>query len=260
MEKFEMGKHTWNPGQYLKYGGHRLRPSIDLLARVDAENPETVFDLGCGPGNSTRLLADRWPEARITGVDNSVDMLEKAAADLPDLQWVEADLNGWSPESPADVIFSNAALHWLDDHGALFPKLLEHLNPGGVLAVQMPGNYGAPSHMLIFGAAEPWMDKIGPAMRPNPVEDLPFYYDALAPVADHLDIWETSYTQELDGDNAAAEWIKGSALKPLLDVLDEDEAHDFFAAYSALAGKAYPKRADGKTLYPFRRVFIVAKR
>jgi trans-aconitate 2-methyltransferase len=137
---------------------------------------------------------------------------------------------------------------------------LDHLNPGGVLAVQMSGNYAAPSHMLIFEAAEPWKDKIGPVMRADPVGDVSVYYDALTPVAGHLDIWETVYVQALDGDNAAAEWIKGSALKPLLDVLDDDEAKDFFAAYSALAQKAYPKRADGKTLYPFRRVFVVAGR
>ena len=253
-------KHAWNPGQYLKYGGHRLRPAIDLLARVDTERPETVFDLGCGPGNSTRLLADRWPEARITGVDGSVDMLTQAAADLPGPDWVEADLNGWSPDRPADVLFSNAALHWLDDHAVLFPRLLEHLNPGGVLAVQMPGNFASPSHTLIREAAGPWMDKIGPVMRADPVADLSVYYDALSPVAGHLDIWETVYVQALEGDNAAAEWIKGSALKPLLDALDEDEAQDYFSAYSALAQKAYPARPDGKTLYPFRRVFVVAKR
>ena len=253
-------KHAWNPGQYLKYGGHRLRPAIDLLARVDTERPETVFDLGCGPGNSTRLLADRWPEAWITGVDGSVDMLTQAAADLPGPDWVEADLNGWSPDRPADVLFSNAALHWLDDHAVLFPRLLQHLNPDGVLAVQMPGNFASPSHTLMREAAGPWMDKIGPVMRADPVADLSVYYDALSPVAGHLDIWETVYVQALEGDNAAAEWIKGSALKPLLDALDEDEAQDYFSAYSALAQKAYPARPDGKTLYPFRRVFIVAKR
>ena len=253
-------KHAWNPGQYLKYGGHRLRPAIDLLARVDTERPETVFDLGCGPGNSTRLLADRWPEAWITGVDGSVDMLTQAAADLPGPDWVEADLNGWSPDRPADVLFSNAALHWLDDHAVLFPRLLQHLNPDGVLAVQMPGNFASPSHTLMREAAGPWMDKIGPVMRADPVADLSVYYDALSPVAGHLDIWETVYVQALEGDNAAAEWIKGSALKPLLDALDEDEAQDYFSAYSALAQKAYPARPDGKTLYPFRRVFVVAKR
>ena len=253
-------KHAWNPGQYLKFGGHRLRPAIDLLARVDSESPKAVFDLGCGPGNSTRLLSERWPGARITGVDGSVDMLTRAAQDLPGLHWVEADLIDWSPDRSADVVFSNAALHWLDDHAALFPRLMDHLSPGGVLAVQMPGNYAAPSHTLIFDAAGPWMDKIGPVMRPDPVGDLAVYYDALSPVASHLDIWETVYVQALEGDNAAAEWLKGSALKPLLDVLDEDEAEDYFAAYSALAQKAYPARPDGKTLFPFRRVFIVAKR
>lgn len=253
-------KNGWNPGQYMKFGGHRLRPAIDLLARVDSERPETVFDLGCGPGNATRLLAERWPQARITGVDNSAAMLAQAAEDLPGLQWVEADLNGWTPDRRGDVVFSNAALHWLDDHELLFPRLMENLNPGGVLAVQMPGNHAAPSHTLIREAAGPWWNKIEPVMRPDPVADLAVYYDMLSPAAGRLDIWETVYFQALDGDNAAAEWLKGSALKPLLDALDEDEAEDFFAAYSALIGKAYPKRADGKTLYPFRRVFIVAKK
>ena len=126
-------KNGWNPGQYMKFGGHRLRPAIDLLARIDSERPETVFDLGCGPGNATRLLAERWPQARITGVDNSAAMLAQAAEDLPGLQWVEADLNGWTPDRRGDVVFSNAALHWLDDHELLFPRLMENLNPGGVL-------------------------------------------------------------------------------------------------------------------------------
>ncbi|MBC8339683.1 MAG: methyltransferase domain-containing protein [Rhodospirillales bacterium] len=258
-------RHAWNPGQYLKFGGHRLRPAIDLLARVDVarideQGPETVFDLGCGPGNSTRLLAERWPKAGITGVDGSAGMLEQAAKDLPGLNWVEADLNTWTPGEGADVLFSNAALHWLDDHAVLFPRLLAHLKPGGVLAVQMPGNYAAPSHMLIKEAMGPWRNKIEPVMRPDPVGELSLYYDALSPVASHLDIWETIYMQALEGENAAAEWLKGSALKPLLDVLDEEEAEAFFAAYSELTRKAYPKRPDGKTLYPFRRVFVVAKK
>ncbi|MBT3307397.1 MAG: trans-aconitate 2-methyltransferase [Alphaproteobacteria bacterium] len=252
-------RHAWNPGQYLKFGGHRLRPAIDLLARVDVESPETVFDLGCGPGNSTAMLAERWPSARITGIDGSVDMLAQAAADLPDLDWVEADLNDWVPDQPADVLFSNAALHWLDDHAVLFRRLLGHLNPGGVLAVQMPGNYAAPSHTLIREAAWPWLNKIEPVMRLDPVAALTDYYDALSSVASHLDIWETVYIHALEGDNAAAEWLKGSALKPLLDVLDEDEARDFFAAYSGLTQQAYPQHPDGKTLFPFRRVFIVAR-
>ncbi len=254
------GKHAWNPGQYLKFGGHRLRPALDLLARVDADAPGAVYDLGCGPGNSTGLLAERWPEARITGVDASADMLEKAKEALPGVDWVEADLNGWAPSSPADVLFSNAALHWLDDHAELFPRLMGCLKPGGVLAVQMPGNYAAPSHMLIRDAARPLLSKLETLMRPDPVSDPAQYCDVLAPVSSALDIWETAYIQELEGDNAVAEWVKGSALKPLLDALDEDEAETFFAAYSALTREAYPARPDGKTIFPFRRVFIVARR
>ena len=252
--------HAWNPGQYLKFGGHRLRPALDLLARIDTNTPGTVYDLGCGPGNATRLLAERWPEAAITGVDGSADMLARARDELPDIDWVEADLNGWEPPDPADVLFSNAALHWLDDHAALFPRLMGCLKPDGVLAVQMPGNYAAPSHMLIQDAAGTLLEKLEPVMRPDPVAGAAVYYDALEPVSSALDIWETVYTQVLEGVNAAAEWLKGSALKPLLDALDEDEAETFFAAYSALTQEAYPARPDGKTLYPFRRVFIVAKR
>jgi trans-aconitate 2-methyltransferase len=253
-------KHTWNPGQYLKYGIHRLRPAVDLLARVDLENPEIVFDLGCGPGNSTRLLSDRWREARITGIDSSANMLERAAKDLPNPNWVEADLQTWSPDRKADVLYSNAALHWLDNHALMLPRLVSFLNPSGVMAIQMPGNYTSPSHTLILDAAEPWMDKIGQRMRVDPVEKISYYYDTLAPIISHLDIWETVYMQVLHGENAVAEWLKGSALKPLLDVLDDDDAVNFFAAYSALAQKAYPQRVDGVTLYPFRRVFIVAKK
>ena len=252
--------HAWNPGQYLKFAGHRLRPAVDLLARIDIDSPETVFDLGCGPGNVTALLAERWPEAHITGVDGSAPMLARAGAEHPGISWLESDLAAWEPEKPADLLFSNAALHWLDGHGSLFPRLMGHLNPGGVLAAQMPGNFAQPSHTCIREAAGPWMAKIGPVLREHPVEPPAFYHEILAPVAAELDIWETTYMQELEGGNAAAEWLKGSALKPVLDALDDDEREAFFDAYSALVGKAYPRRPGGKTLFPFRRVFIVAKK
>ncbi len=250
----------WDSGQYLKFAGPRLRPALDLLARIDVDNPETICDLGCGPGNVTQLLAERWPKADITGIDGSPDMLARAAADFPDMTWVEADLNTWQPDGPIDVVFSNAALHWLDNHAALFPRLMGYLNPGGVLAVQMPGNHAQPSHTSIRAAAGPLLNKIEPHMRPDPVEALGVYYDALEPVSSEVDVWETVYHQILEGDNAVAEWTKGSVLKPLLDALDEDDKETFFRAYSELVGKAYPKRPDGKTIFPFRRVFVVAKR
>ncbi len=250
----------WNPAQYLKFAGHRLRPALDLLARVDVEDPKVVFDLGCGPGNVTRVLAERWPGADVTGVDGSPHMLARARDEHSGLNWLQADLRDWQPDTPADVLYSNAALHWLDDHRALFPRLMEGLKPGGVLAVQMPGNYAAPSHTSIGAAAGELLPKLKPVMRENPVAKPEDYHQILEPAASQLDVWETTYIQVLEGDNAAAEWLKGSALKPLLDILDTDERETFFAAYSALTQKAYPKRPDGKTVFPFRRVFIVAVR
>jgi len=252
--------HQWNPGQYLKFAGHRLRPALDLLARVDADDAKTVFDLGCGAGNVTRMLAERWPAARVVGVDGSPEMLERARAENPHITWTHADLTAWAPSMPADVLYSNAAMHWLPDHAALFPRLMEALKPGGTLAVQMPRNWGEPSHTCMREAAGPWLRKLAPVLPGVPVAKPEDYYGILAPVAGAIDIWETVYLQILEGDNAVPEWTKGSALKPVLDALDPNEREAYFEAYSALLAKAYLKRADGRTPFPFRRLFIVAKR
>ncbi|MGH6663150.1 MAG: methyltransferase domain-containing protein [Rhodospirillales bacterium] len=252
--------HQWNPGQYLKFAGHRLRPALDLLARIDADDAKTVFDLGCGAGNVTRMLAERWPAARVVGVDGSPEMLERARAGNPHITWTHADLTAWAPEKPADVLYSNAAMHWLPDHAALFPRLMEALKPGGTLAVQMPRNWGEPSHTCMREAAGPWLSQLAPVLPGVPVAKPEDYYGILAPVAGAIDIWETVYLQILEGDNAVAEWTKGSALKPVLDALDPNEREAYFEAYSALLTKAYPKRADGRTPFPFRRLFIVAER
>jgi trans-aconitate 2-methyltransferase len=251
----------WDPAQYLKFGGHRLRPAIDLLNAIDAEAPGAVYDLGAGAGNVTRLLKERWPAARITGVDASKEMLAKAAAAAPDIQWEHADLASWRPVRPADVIYSNAALHWLDDHARLFPALLSALARGGVLAVQIPRNFSAPSHTAITEAARsgPWRAKLEPLLRPSPTREPSFYFDVLAPGAAALDVWETEYLQILEGDNPVKEWTKGTWLRPLLDALDEPDRSGFETAYGALVTRAYPPRADGRTLFPFRRLFIVAK-
>lgn len=250
----------WDPSQYLKFGGHRLRPALDLLARVNVDAPATVYDLGCGTGNVTRLLQERWPQARVTGVDDSAEMLERARAEAPGIAWQHADLAGWAPERPADVIYSNAALHWVDGHAVLLTRLLGHLRPGGVLAVQMPRNFGAPSHTCITEAAlaGPWRPVLEPLLRPAPTAEPAFYYDTLAPLAASLDIWETEYLQVLEGPDPVKEWTKGTWLRPLLDALQEPDRSAFEAAYAQLVARAYPPRADGRTLFPFRRLFIIA--
>ncbi len=183
----------WSPSQYLRFAGHRLRPALDLLARLPTEEPATVFDLGCGAGNDTRILAERWPAARVTGLDSSAEMLAKARAepDLPaNIAFATADLHAWTPAAPADVLYSNAALQWLVGHEALFPRLMTQVRPGGTLAVQMPRNHAAPSHTSMREAAV----NVGvaailePVMRLRPVAEPDFYYDLLAPMAEEVDI------------------------------------------------------------------------
>ena len=168
---------AWDPAQYLKFAGPRLRPALDLLQRIAVEAPDVVYDLGAGAGNVTRLIAARWPEAQVVGVDSSAEMLARAAVEnpgiAPGIEWQRADLASWRPSRPADVIYSNAALHWLDNHDTLLVALLDGLKPGGVLAVQMPRNFGAPSHTSITETAldGPWRPVLEPLLRPSPVAD-----------------------------------------------------------------------------------------
>jgi trans-aconitate 2-methyltransferase len=253
---------TWNPEQYLKFAEPRLRPAIDLLTRINAANPAGVFDLGCGAGNVTRLLKVRWPDAQITGLDDSAEMLARAAKSVAGVNWVQQSLTDWRPEHPADVIYSNAALHWLPDHRTLFAKLVNQLAPGGVLAVQMPRNFGAPSHTTIAETvlAGPWRATLEPLLHPAPVAVPDVYYDLLSGLVKNLDIWESEYLQVLEGVDPVKEWTKGTWLKQFLDALDPTEAAAFEADYAARVRVAYPTRADGKTLFPFRRLFIVATR
>ncbi len=251
----------WDPAQYLKFADHRVRPAIDLLNRVDLESPEVVYDLGAGTGNITEMLARRWPSARVIGVDNSPEMME-AAKRVENLEWQQGDIGNWRPDRPADLIFSNAALHWVDGHTELFNGLMSAVAPGGLFAVQMPRNFGALSHTSISEAAlgGPWRSVLEPLLRPAPVELPQFYVRILSPLASSLDVWETDYIQILTGDNPVKEWTKGTWLKPLLDALEEPERSEFEKTYADLVEKAYPKESDGTTLFPFRRMFIVARK
>lgn len=251
---------TWDPHQYFTFAGQRLRPALDLIQHVPLESPKTIVDLGCGGGNVTKALRDRWPDAEITGIDNSPEMLAHARREAPDMHWQQADIADWRPTAPVDLLFTNAVLHWLFGHEELFPRLVGNVAPGGFFACQVPRNFGAPSHQSIYAAVREgdWRERLESALRIEPTKEPAFYYDLLRPRVKHLDIWETEYLQVLEGENPVAEYVKGSALKPLLDALEEPERSAFEADYRARVKAAYPPQRDGKTLFPFRRLFILA--
>lgn len=254
---------AWDPAVYSSFAQPRLRPALDLLTRIETESPGRIADLGCGTGNVTRLLAARWPMARVTGVDSSPEMLAAAKAGGGGVSYVLADMGTWRAEEPVNVLFSNAALHWLGGHGSLFPRLLAMVAPGGVLAVQMPHNHYAASHSLMAEAAEagPWRELLAPLAARFPVFEPSFYYDLLSPLAASLDIWETEYLHVLEGVNPVVDWTMGTALRPLLAALEGhgDWRDAFLADYGRRIASAYVPRPDGKTLLPFRRLFLVAK-
>lgn len=251
---------AWDDRQYLKFADERTRPARELLARVPVEGPVGVVDLGCGPGNSTALLHARWPQARLTGVDSSPEMLARARQDWPRIEWIEADVKDFRADEPIDVLFANAVLHWLPDHGALFPALLEQVRPGGALAIQMPLSFHEPSHVLMRTLDGPWSPKTAALSAAVPVANADAYYDLLAPRARHLDIWSTTYAHVMPDAPAIVDWVKGTGLRPYLDVLDASERASFLEAYTRAIDAAYPPRADGKRLFHFPRLFIVALR
>ena len=253
---------SWNPQQYLKFAQPRLRPALDLLARIDAADPKRVYDLGCGTGNITKLLAERWPQARVTGVDDSAEMLAQARRSSTTIEWIQASLATWRPEGVADVVYSNATFQWLPDHESLFPSLARCVAAGGTLAVQMPRNFLAPSHTLINETARAgaWRHALEPLIGPPRVKEPDFYYSLLEPFATQIDIWETEYLHVLEGKDAVKEWTKGTWLKQFLAALEEPQRSEFEAEYARRVNIAYPPRADGRTLFPFRRLFIVMQR
>lgn len=253
---------SWNPDQYLKFAQPRLRPALDLLARIGATHPTSVYDLGCGTGNITRLLAERWPQAQVTGIDTSAEMLAQAAQQPGRIQWLQQSFGTWQPPAPADIIYSNAALHWLPHHETLFPALADMLAPGGILAVQMPRNFLAPSHTAIYDTvrAGRWRSELEPLIVPPPVAEPQRYYSLLHSRAASLDIWETEYLHVLTGQDAVKEWTKGSWLKQFLDRLAEPERSDFEADYARRVGSAYPQLDNGVTLLPFRRLFLLLQK
>ncbi|RZS56585.1 trans-aconitate 2-methyltransferase [Sphaerotilus mobilis] len=257
----------WNDTLYLRFGDQRTRAAVDLLARVrpdPAVAVAEVVDLGCGPGNSTALLAARWPGARITGVDNSAAMLKAARQALPALDWVEADVSTWRAPAgrPVDVLFANAVFQWVPDHRRLLPQLLAQVRPGGVLALQMPANRDEPSHRWMRELPGPWAGRLGVAAQAmNHVLEPADYYDLLAPLAAEVDIWETRYEQVMADADAIVDWVRATGLRPFLDALaDDGERAAYLAAYRERIDAAYPARVDGQRLFRFPRRFVVVRR
>jgi trans-aconitate 2-methyltransferase len=255
---------TWSAKQYTAFEDERTRPVRDLVNAIPAGEAKAVIDLGCGPGNSTEVLAVRFPGAGVTGLDSSADMIAAARMRLPALDFRMADIAAWDAPGPFDAILANAVLHWVPDHRALLPRLVGKLASGGSLAVQMPDNMNEPSHVLMQQVAGngPWSAKLAQATQARTsLEGASWYYGLLRPLCARVDVWRTTYHHPLaGGTDAVVEWFKGSGLRPFLDPLGPDEKAAYLAKYRAAVAVAYPPLADGTVLLPFPRLFFVATR
>lgn len=258
-----MAVSSWSPSQYLEFEDERTRPPRDLLARVPLAAARRVVDIGCGPANSTELLAQRFPNADVIGLDSSAEMLVAARKRLPRASFVEADISQWVPQEPVDLLFANAVFQWVPDHLSILARLLESLAPGGVLAIQVPDNFSEPSHRLMqdVALAGPWRDRLESAKASRDRIPPPStYYDRLKPLASKVDIWHTLYNHPLDGPDAIADMFASTGLRPYLALLAEDERDAYLGEYRRLVAEAYPPLVDGRVLLRFPRLFVVAVR
>jgi trans-aconitate 2-methyltransferase len=252
---------TWNPATYLQFADERSRPFGDLLARVGAEAPRRVVDLGCGPGQLTAGLAARWPQATILGVDSSPAMIDAAHEHAtPNVRFEVADLRDWRPTEPADVVVSNATLQWVPDHLELLSRLVEAVAPDGWFALQVPANFGEPSHRLLYQlAADPRFAAATTGLERAAAPDAQTYLTHLTRLGLVVDAWETTYLHVLTGPDPVFRWISGTGARPVLQALTPEQRTQFEAEYKALLREAYPNRGFG-TVLPFRRTFVVAHR
>ncbi|MDX1900827.1 MAG: methyltransferase domain-containing protein [Gammaproteobacteria bacterium] len=256
---------SWHAQTYKQFLDLRTRPARDLLSAIpDSFHPKTVYDLGCGPGNSTILLKERWPDAQVVGLDSSMDMLEEAKACYPNIDFVKGDIAHFSVKEKIDCLFANASLQWLDQHETLIPKLFKLINPGGVFAIQMPNNFHSPSHQVTIRILEShpawqlFLKNLRYGILTEPLYKLPWYYDLLTQSgAKTLQLWETTYYQEMSDYQGIFEWVKGTGLRPVLSAMDMENQHKFSDAYVKAIAKEYPLQTNNKILLPFRRIFIV---
>ena len=252
---------AWEPNRYLQFSAERTRPAIDLASRIAIDDPETVIDLGCGPGNSTQVLRQRWPGARICGLDHSREMIAAARQSYPAQEWILSDIKGWSADVLYTVVFSNAVLQWLPDHAALIGHLFAQVAAGGALAFQVPSGAHSPLRAAIHEISQDaaWNSRMEKARQALTWPDPYLYYDVLAPRAKSVDAWETEYYHVLASPSAIVEWASGTGLRPFLSALDsKKEKQRFTALLTARLAEAYPIRSDGRVLFPFKRTFVIA--
>jgi trans-aconitate 2-methyltransferase len=254
---------TWDSAQYLKFAAERTQPAIDLAARIAIEFPRSVIDLGCGPGNSTMVLARRWPRAQLVGLDESPTMIDAARLAHPTIPWTVGDIANWTAVEPVELVFSNAALQWLPNHARLLPHLLAQVAKGGAFAFQVPANFDAPGHRLLreIGGSTKWSGKFQRTVREWHVENPAFYYETLSPHASQIDLWLTDYLHVMPGPASIVDWYRGTGARPWLEALPDDLARtEFLADYLAALTAEFPLQSDGKVLFPFRRLFVIAYR
>lgn len=249
----------WDPDQYIRFADDRGRPFADLVGRIGADRPRRVVDLGCGPGNLTAALAQRWPDARIDGIDSSPEMIEAARRQVRNISFTVADVRAWQPDVDVDVVVSNATLQWVPEHRELLDTWTQTLPGGAWLAFQVPGNFASPSHTLMRELAESprWAHALSGVLRhDHPVDDPLEYARRLLRAGWYVDAWETTYVHVLSGDDPVLQWVRGTGLRPILQALSPQDAADFELDYAARLRQAYPPGPAG-TLFPFRRIFAV---
>jgi trans-aconitate 2-methyltransferase len=254
---------NWNADLYLQFASERTQPSLDLIGHIKVVDPARIVDLGCGPGNSTAMLRKRWPKADLIGLDSSAEMIAAASKAYPTEQWIQADIANWVADTPFDLVFSNATLQWLSDHRRLFCHLFAQVASGGALAVQLPAHEQSPLRQVVDEVADDpmWCDRLSAARQALTRESPSFYYDVLGAIATHIDLWETEYYHQMEHPQAILNWFRATGLRPFLAALETEEEKNRFEQL-VLNGytQAYPPQKDGRILFPFRRLFMIAYR
>lgn len=252
--------NEWNPEQYLQFKSERTQPAIDLVSRINIVHPGSIIDIGCGPGNSTQILVNRWPDSEVVGLDNSTAMIEKARQDYPDQKWIVGNAENIDPEIKFDLIFSNATLQWIPHHEKFLPKLFNCANPGGAFAVQIPKFKNMPINVAIETVAnyDNWIKYTKGCEELFTLKDPGFYYDIINKLAIRVELWETSYFHILNSQESIIDFIRTTGLKPYLERLPSDEMRSEFEHDVLTECKKYYKvQSDGKVLFPFERLFFI---